>query len=81
MTELETAFFELLDPQLPSVAALGEESLRSLARLLASRAREAVSGVIRLSDCDVEMRQILRGSGYPRDLAKGAARRMVEHVA
>lgn len=81
MTELESTFFELLEPQSPAVSALGEDALRHLAALLAAAARDAVSGVIGLADCDVAMRRILYGVGYPRTLAKGAARRMVEHVA
>ncbi|MCE9582811.1 MAG: hypothetical protein K8T20_09985 [Planctomycetes bacterium] len=81
MTELESTFFELLDPREPGVAALGEALLHELARQLAEPARDAVSGVIGLADCDVAMRRILYGGGYPRGLAKGAARRLVDHVA
>lgn len=81
MIELETALFELLEPGTPQVALLGESVLRALARSLAATAREAVEGVIRLSDCDVEMRRRLRLAGYPRELAAGAARRMAEYVA
>ena len=81
MTELEVAFFELLEPEAPAVAAMGETALRCIASTLAATARDAVCGVIPLSDCDAEMRRVLRGSGYPRELAKGAARRMVEYVA
>lgn len=81
MIELEAALFELLDPGTPAVAVLGEPTLRALARTLAATAREAVEGVIRLSDCDVQMRRTLYHAGYPRELAAGAARRMAEHVA
>ena len=81
MTELEIAFFELLEPEVPAVAVLGEPALRVIASSLAATARDAVCGVIRLSDCDAEMRRVLRGCGYPREMAKGAARRMVEYVA
>ena len=81
MTELEIAFYELLEPNSPAVAVLGEPTLRLMARHLAITARDAVSGIIRLSDSDVEMRRILRHAGYPPELAKGAARRLVEFVA
>ncbi len=81
MTELEAAIFSLLDPFAPEVAVLGEGTLRSLAGRLAEAARDAVSGVTKPGECDVAMRSILRHAGYPRDRAKIAARRMVEHVA
>lgn len=81
MTELESAIFDLLDPFEPEVAALGERRLRSLASVLASAARDAVTGVLGPSECDVTMRRILYLAGYPRHRAKHAARVMTEHVA
>ena len=81
MNELESAIFVLLEPYSPAVASLGEDTLRSLAAQLARAACDAVAGVLKPGECDVTMRAILRGSGYPRELAAPAARRMVEHVA
>lgn len=81
MNELEATFFDLLEPESPHVATLGEDHLRLLAYHLAAAAREAVAGVLKPGECDVAMRAILRGGGYPRHLAAPAARRMVEFVA
>ena len=81
MTELEATFFDLLEPEAPDVAPLGEDHLRLLAFHLATTARDAVAGVMKPGECDVAMRQILRGGGYPRHLAAPAARRLVEFVA
>ncbi|NUN49460.1 MAG: hypothetical protein HUU15_11590 [Candidatus Brocadiae bacterium] len=81
MTGLEAAFYDLLEPAAPEIALLGEPTLRLLAGSLAATARDAVSGIIRLSDCDIAMRRELRRRGYPPDRAAGAARRMVEFVA
>ena len=80
MIDMETAFFELLEPESPSVAVLGEGRLRTLAERLAATARDAVSGILLPGECDIEMRRIMRGSGYPWELAAPAARRMVEHI-